>query len=277
MIQFPEWRGRFGNQLFQYVFGRILNVKSGRTVRFPSRFSIDLWLPESVSGTEFEGDPIDYRVEHSGFDWSILERPRPIRIRGGFEDFEYYAPYRAQIRSWLPLPPLPELSHDEIVVHMRCTDFREHQSIHWSKADQAWRTSTSCSTPIDLLCHSVESFGLGRPVRIVTDDLDDPDVGFLARKYQALLVHDTPESDFLTICAAKNVVMSASTFSWWATFLGNPARVVCPLWNGSPWHLGLRGCDGFPRLTVFDDPRFEYPTWHPVWMLEEDQSEDLRS
>ena len=266
MIIFPEWRGRFGNQLFQYSFGRILHLRSGRAVFFPDKFSIDLWTPANLPGITFDGEPIEYERSHFGFDWSILQKPVPLKISGNFEDFRYFAGYREHIRTWLPLPELPDVEEDEVIVHMRRGDFcyRRHCS--------GRQVSTQAATPVELIIHAIESFGTERDVRIITDDPQDDQVLNVAATSGARIESQGPKEDFLTLCAAKSVVMSPSTFSWWATFLGNPKRVVCPLWEYSHWHLGMQGNENFARPQITDDPRYEYPVWRLFWMLD---GEDL--
>jgi hypothetical protein len=67
------------------------------------------------------------------------------------------------------------------------------------------------------------------------------------------------------MASARKLLMSQSTFSWWAGWLGRAERIVCPLFAPSHWHFGSKlygppdpGALDFPNLIVDDEPRWEF-------------------
>jgi hypothetical protein len=76
--------------------------------------------------------------------------------------------------------------------------------------------------------------------------------------------------DFITLASARWVVLSQSTYSWLAAFLGRAEKVVAPVFPGTFWGngIGLQGPQtgpgglDFPNLFVDDEPG----RW--VWLKE---------
>jgi hypothetical protein len=95
---------------------------------------------------------------------------------------------------------------------------------------------------------------------IVTDDPNDP----FHREFDQLglpwtISGLTWDQDFLLLASCRWMIMSQSTYSWWAGFLGRAERIVCPLFPGTHWHLGkdLIGAPvthDVPNLIVDDEP-----------------------
>ena len=67
------------------------------------------------------------------------------------------------------------------------------------------------------------------------------------------VVSEAWDQDFLTLASCRKLIISNSTFSWWAGFLGKSARVVCPLFAGTLWDKGRTSRDEL-NLVVDDDP-----------------------
>ena len=63
---------------------------------------------------------------------------------------------------------------------------------------------------------------------IVVEHIDD-DVKSIAQKYNANIFSKSIFEDFLYIKNASNIIMSQSTFSWWAAFLSEAKNVYIPL------------------------------------------------
>lgn len=76
--------------------------------------------------------------------------------------------------------------------------------------------------------------------------------------------------DFLTLASARWVILSQSTYSWLAAFLGRAEKVICSVKPGTFWGngVGLQGSQmgpggrDFPNLFVDDEPG----RW--VWVTE---------
>ena len=69
---------------------------------------------------------------------------------------------------------------------------------------------------------------------LVTEDLDDPVFARLVELYSPTVRHGGAVADLTTLIAARRLVMSTSTFSWWGAVLGQADEVHFPQWG--EWH-----------------------------------------
>lgn len=252
MIAF-HWKSRFGNQLFQYCLGQILHRQTGLAVYFPPTFAQDklhrrpvigLWRPRSRPGRVLDGPPLTYADPHH-WDPQVLQENRPLIMCGWWQQYEYYRPWKGQIRKeWLPLPPLTELGSQTVVVHVRRGDYCR-QYMHGE------RVVMPCTSP-SVLYQAIEMMRPFQKLLVLTDEPRDRVNLELRRRYRAEIHSGPLTRDFLLLAAARRLVISESTFSWWATFLGRAERVICPQNPQGFWSTTS-------QLRVDDEPRFEYP------------------
>lgn len=231
-----EYRDRLGNNLFQYCFGRLLAEQLGFALTappipgFPST-STDL------PGSRYDGPEVVVTDENLELDALLRDRSaRKIIVRGYFQRAAFYRDYAAVIRQrWLKpatrrLEAMP--TPDDIWVHVRRGDY-----MLWGSA-----------LPFSYYENAIMELG-GGPVRIVTDDPADP-FFWRFRKFNAVIVPGNEQDDFYRLTCASKLVLSQSSFSWWAAFLSEADAVVCPvpvagIWAEQP-HLRL------------DDARYRY-------------------
>lgn len=208
--------GNFGNCLFQYCFSRMLQERTGYQLWFlPEDIKkLTRHFPAIVTGVEgraVDGEPEfivgEGTIRHSrtitmdeiaGI--CLAETGKVLRIIGYFERSYLYLPERDKIRSWIPV------RHQALtcaVVNIRGGDRRDHALEEANYYRQA----------ISRLRHT--------PV-IVTDD---PDWDFV-RSFGLPVYHQNPLADFEFCASAPELVISRSTFSWWAAFLGRPGQHV---------------------------------------------------
>jgi len=120
----------FGNNLFQYTYGRLLAEKNDFDFHAPGITELNI---PATSNTKILLGPYGERMalpqEHlSGPQHIIsdaaahealtrsLERAT-YTVRGYFEDYELYAPYVEKIRSWFP--PVEKNNTTDLVLHLR--------------------------------------------------------------------------------------------------------------------------------------------------------------
>ena len=151
-----QYVGQLGNNLFQYALGRILAETLGLELRcapvpgHESWHSLDkVWrnfadCPQHIPGLSYCGPDVEevlllwHRIDVA----ALLARrqPRHIVLRGWFQRFEYFAPYRERIRRWFA--PVPAESHSkytigdgDIVILLRRADDYLRQGITLVLAD----------------------------------------------------------------------------------------------------------------------------------------------
>lgn len=73
---------------------------------------------------------------------------------------------------------------------------------------------------------------------------DDPEFAKSLGIKDEQITHASPWDDFTLMCSAKKLVISPSTFSWWAGYLGKHELVLFPDGFG-PWDNGLLSSDPY--------------------------------
>jgi hypothetical protein len=272
MIHF-QMLGRFANQALQYVLARILADRTGLAYNAPRGFtSPSGWLiwtlapvftMQSAPGRRVEGIPqvIDAL---QWFDMTTIDLQRPVIVRQWFgQRYELLRPYKDQIRNdWLCIPPdryCLTIDQDAVYVHVRRADY-----IDIRPGVPANPLLQGTATTIDEYRECLRQFPDAKRVCLIADDVQDP---FIPKLGAALELPwscewDRWDKDFLRLASARWVILSQSTFSWLAAFLGRPERVVCSVRPGTFWgngvgligpQMGPEGRD-FPNLWVDDEP-----------------------
>lgn len=239
-----KYIGGLGNRLFQYCLGRIIAERLGFKLKaaaipgFPGTH-------ELIEGEDFSDGPIqELRGQVVDFPAILAERSaRRIVLHGYFQRYEYYQPFKEAIRKrWLVPDGLPVAKRPagEMVLNIRRGDYIQ---LGWA-------------TPFEFYREVLESAGCER-LFIVTDEPGDP---FFRRfkKYRPEVFHRSPLEDFSMLLSFDRMVISESTFSWWAAFLSQASEIIVPgskrsLWSGNVKHLDV---DMRINLEVSDEPRF---------------------
>lgn len=207
------YKGQLGNNLFQYCLGRILAEDLGFALAaepirgFPH-------TADAVEGARYESPTVVLSGQHAELARLRAQPPQcRILLNGWFQRHEHYRPHREKIRRWLAFgeavraPSTPP----DTVVHVRRTDY----------------VSNGWALPFSFYEEALTRLSPAGQVWILTDDPTDPFFRRFAR-WQPRFSSGTALEDLRFMSAAKRIVMSQSTFSWWATFLGDPDEVVCP-------------------------------------------------
>lgn len=233
-----EYRDRLGNNLFQYCFGRILADRFGYALKAPSIPGFpDTY--EQHPGSSYDEPEVVITDENLKLAELVADRaPRKIIVRGYFQKAAFYREHAAIIRErWLRQEPrgldkMPKPS--EIWVHVRRGDY-----MLWGSA-----------LPFSYYESAIQQLG-GGPVRIVTDDPADP---FFRRfkKFKPKFVLGNQMDDFHRLSRARKLVLSQSSFSWWAAFLSEADAIAAPIPLAGIWAEQ-------PNLRV-DESRYRYLT-----------------
>lgn len=236
----PKYFGRTGNQVFQYVFSRLIAENNGFSMGChfpaPSYFS-ETTQPKIKLNASVEGKigPIVLKDGecYDGTPKYLDMKLSPwVYITDGFwQDHRYYEPYREKIRSWFNYPY--KLTHtpepDALVAHVRLGDY---ESLRTVVAPQ-W---------ISKVLYTIKFKPQRQKFYIVTDN---PHSRFFdkIRQYRPEIVSESPEHDWNFIRSAKRIICGNSSYSWWATYLSDATEVYTfPKW--------YRLCGGINLATV---------------------------
>jgi len=256
--------GQWGNQAIIYVTAKILADMTGMAYVPRPEF-----LTKSGSPVTWHQD-IPLFVMEPTFGQSMSHRPRlfygphwinpgainsrcPIHLAGGYyQRYEFLRPYKDEIRNeWLRLrKPFVATDPDAVYVHCRRTDYVVERTMCQQ------RTGSPAANSIEEYAACLREFPDARRLVVTTDNPKDP----FMYEFQKLglpwsISNGTWDQDFLLLASARWVIMSQSTYSWWAAFLGLAERIVCPLATNSVWYRGRNatGADNAVNLIVNDE------------------------
>lgn len=214
------YKGQLGNNLFQYCLGRLLAHELGYALDaapiagFPNTQS-------PVDGRRF-GEPSMTITGHH-LQVAELRRRRPqcrIVLHGWFQRSEYYRPHRDDILRWL--------AFDDRV---RRPDTRPRTVVHVRRNDYV---TNGWALPFSFYEESLARLGEVGDLWILTDDPRDPFFDRFAR-WRPRFAAGSALEDLRMMSMARRIVMSQSTYSWWAAFLGEPEQVICPVPSFGAW------------------------------------------
>jgi hypothetical protein len=223
-----RYRGRLGNKLAQYCLGRIIASELG--------FALAAGPPlPGFPGTGSRGDARGWRAEDEGrqlltdhrvplADLLADRRPRVVLLHGLFLRYEYFRAYKAAIReAWLAGSPTGAAHPDDLTIHIRAGDI-------WQAGRDASRPANPLypALPFSFYRQIVDERPW-RQILIVTEDAGDPMARKLAARFGAAVRSDVAINDFDALRASSNIVLSVSTFAWWAAWLSRASRVYYPV------------------------------------------------
>lgn len=211
--------GRLGNNLFQYATGRILAEALNYRLEVKT-------FPQFKNMTEIRGVEVSEPVVTINYvisttapggccdpDYTLDGLIKCAPCKFVFNTFcvkpSFLEPYKDKIREWFDIPNGFSPHQDDIVLHVRLTDFIklgwDLREAHYLRIlnNQTWKQKYLC-----------------------TDDASHP----LIRKLQRVGCQVVPGDEFETFKFIKsfNNIVIASTFSWWAAFLSRATRIYIP-------------------------------------------------
>jgi hypothetical protein len=216
-----KYVGGLGNNLFQYAIGRILAEELGYELKadpikgFPKTY-------KKIKGKNYsnykkiilEGQKINIK--------KILNSKEKnyIILDGYFQRYEYYEKHKNKIKNWFKFEKNFKKNKQDILLNIRRGDFvqigqalpKEYYEKALSKAKY-------------------------EKIYITTDDSNDPFVKYFVKKYDAIITNNNYLDDFRFISSFDKIIMSQSTFCWWATFLSNAKEIYFPIPKKGYWSL----------------------------------------
>ena len=212
-----ELRGRLGNQLFQYAVCRIMAEK------LDCDFSIsDEWLGKNIFNVSLGKRPyhksnVIFDEKVNKFNPEIFNIEPNTHLFGFWQSEKYFVGYETKIRQWLSLdvPNSDYLNEEYCTIHFRAQDgyLRENWVLppnYFERAKEYVRNN------------------INKDIKfvIVTDNPQ------LASHYfpKDIIISNDMKTDLSILTHSKNKIISNSSFSWWAAWLGLPDSnvVVAP-------------------------------------------------
>ena len=220
-----KFKGRFGNNMFQYVFARILAEKFHQTLETgfdnpivtctPSRPHVE---PESSR---------TIRINDANAGWIIATEccDDNLALNGYFQNSGFYNPLRDQIKSYFQLTPL-ERDDRNLVMHLHLGDFN-HEEFNANIIHPQWYLDILEREVFDQLYIVCEVPTAGRR---------QDQARYLSwfDRYRPIVVSGSAHSDFHFIRRFGRIICSNSTFSFWACFLSEALTI----YTVNDWGMG---------------------------------------
>lgn len=247
----------FGNNMFQYVFGRLVAEKSWTDLRviLPSenyfgrkafeRLGVNLNPRRPIK--RFKTFDINDSNAKDVGSMDYLTPHRNYSVRGHFEDYTLFEDHLDEIRSWFPAPK--EKNDEDLILHLRLGDRLVYKNqygtgmfspaedykkvfknfnfkrLHISTDLDSWEKKT----PEDI---SKMKFHINVPEHQKVDPKVSADyVNSLIEGFREFnpIIHNSGDldliEDFNLIRGFKNILGQHSTFFWWAAVLSEAEKV----------------------------------------------------
>lgn len=231
-----QYCGQTCNRLYQYVFARLLAEK------WKMRLECEKPDPMFSKAVPISGNNSsdDWTVCDDQNDEDIFEgEPRALLSYGFHQKFQFYKRNKEQIRPWVA-PDIPPVPHNKVVVHIRRGDYFLHGSVlnlgYYGKA--------------------LREIG-ARRVYVVGPHIDG-----ITREYldgfDPIYSDYGYRYDYGLLLNAEIIVMSNSTFCWWAAWMSNAKRIYYPIPVSGIFSIPYPGrhrwfVDNEPRYRVIDN------------------------
>lgn len=211
------YKGRIGNNMFQYAMARLIAAHNGLKLVTPWNDPKFIEATDNPEGLSITGDL--KRVVDT------LENPLreeyccEVVVDGFFQDARYYNEWREEIRTFWKLPTTQKNTED-LVIHLRLTDYY-------------WRPN-SCVIHPEWYYSIIKREKFRKLYIVVEPHVTNKKYLSYFKQYRPVIVSGTPKDDFEFLMSFDRIACSNSTFAWWAAFLGNASKI----WLHKKW-MGL--------------------------------------
>lgn len=203
-----EYKGRFGNNLFQYACARLFAEDNGLKLETPWLGGGGVGVRPAAGGEAWKGRQPKIRIGDPDTLFGRSWPPGHYVLDGFFQKASWYYARREHVRSFFSVPDVAPLEESHVVACVRLGDYWTHRIVihpDWYKAV------------------------LGRlKVESLTVVTDEPGNAFhnVFSSYHPRIVSGSVADDFHLIRRARTLVLSNSSFSWWAAFMGHAQRMI---------------------------------------------------
>jgi len=247
----------FGNNLFQYTFGRILAEFHSVPFFHPPIFNIpgkQVNIPrDHVYHVKTDWKRSD--TETKQFYRTLFQERRHFLLNDYFEDFTLYLPHEYRIQSWFPRVTIK--NREDLVVHFRAGDALLYKDniVNFPTVEE-WKnildqiqykqlyvvTDSTQFTPVNKEYIDIKINEICKQRRRSNRDkfMSNEECTEVTNKYINMfneynckwVHHDDFLDDFNYLRQFDKILIGPSTFSWWACFLSDASeKYVYKAWR----------------------------------------------
>lgn len=221
--------GGLGNNMFQYSLGRILAEEKNYNLNVQNITNLQKYFPnvcEITANNNVNGESLILgydSVEKTVQDVNIkkaLVHQGPIVVNGFFQKYKYYIDHLDKIKKWFDYDDSNFLKPNlnDLVIHYRLTDY---VSLNWHLPPEAYVQTIEKNNIKYDTCY------------LITDQPGHPYISQLSKLKNLIIINQEQMADFTLLKYAKQLIISHSSFSWWASFLGDQEKVYIPMYKRS--------------------------------------------
>jgi len=251
-------KAQFGNILFQFAFAKVISIQLGGAPIFIDRtfggkVLIDLGLAKELKHLPYFyrilyhhrhiGDKlVNFILRYSPFGYSHINQNggNPFRyghlkskvaIYGRLQDYNLFSAHAEVIKTCIKEAILNqahtsevEIKDGQLAVHIRRGDYLQPRYLKSIGALDA-------KYYIHAIKHVIDKHDV-KQIVIFTDDPEDEDVKIIRKEFNCQCQSKSWIDDFIGIMSSEYRIISNSTFSWWASFLGearHPENIFAPI------------------------------------------------
>ena len=241
-----------GNNIFQYVFGRLIAELHNMKLRHPAipEFGIEARKNRPFTGYPTKTIKVKLKIPDTQYHKFLDRAPnkKNYYLYGFFEDYTLYKPHLERIRSWFP--QVEKTNTNDLVLHMRLGNRLVQRKSLMSQVSPRQYANVIKSFDFDKLYIVTDtSKSYWRP--LTKDDVNmmkrqrrkkyknnavmapiehtmkymDDLVSTLSQFEPIIVHHKDHMKDFNFIRSFDKMIIHNSTFSWWAATLSHASRV----------------------------------------------------
>jgi hypothetical protein len=209
-----------GNRLFEYNAARIFAEKYGLNLimNLDTDGIMTVNQPKVCNNqVDFSAPKIITAKDINQFDEIIFSGKINYYFRDYFQNANLFRPYRNLIKSYYQLDPV-KINYDDLVIHFRLRDF-----MHPNNISEVIHPESYIKILEDLK-------GKYRLLYIVVEKPKEQwEIDYLQyfNKYQPIIISGTIKEDFNFIRSFSKIIISNSTFCYWAAFLSDSVEIYC--------------------------------------------------
>jgi hypothetical protein len=200
-----------GNKMFINAFCYIISLqKSEEFTTIPIEY-----FQNTLINTQYRQLKNPLYTSSFGYQYvdmeKVLNHSGDIVVDSYVQRYQYYDNYRDDLKRFYVESQIPSTGSIDTTLHIRNGDYK---TLDWYLGLDSYYKILS-----EINFNSLD---------IVANHIDD-DVMKLSDKYNANVYNSSTIEDFIFLSNSKNIILSQSTYAWWAAFLGSPENVYIPV------------------------------------------------